>query len=102
MAVTAHDELQPVPWVPLDAVGQTYVDWVVSPDRMPDLINLVHPHPTTWDVILRGIHEATGHTLTTISLDEWLKTLEALSVNATVQDMVNIVRITYSAFFSLY
>jgi hypothetical protein len=80
--------------MPLDAIGQAYVDWVLSRQDLPDLVNVVHPRPTTWDIIYRGIREELGNNLPLIPLKEWLAKLEARLADATPEDLAAIVSTT--------
>ena len=84
--------LQPVAWVPLDAIGKAYLDWVLCKTELPALVNVVHPLPTTWDVILKGLHEELGGTLPIVPIHEWVKKLEERSLNPSSEDLISIVR----------
>lgn len=86
--------VQPVAWVPLDAIGQAYVDWVLSEGELPSLVNVVHPRPTTWEVVLRGVREELGGGVNIVSLGEWVAKLEARAEHASPQDLIDIVRST--------
>jgi hypothetical protein len=77
--------------MPLDAIGQAYVDWVLSEDKLPRLVNVVHPRPTTWDVILRGLREELGGSLSLVPLSQWVKKLEAHSDSPTQEDLTAMV-----------
>ena len=82
---------KPVSWVPLNAIGQVYVDWVMSSQDIPFLVNVVHPHPTTWKTILQGIRAELDSNLDFVPLDKWISKLESHSVRATLQDLTDIV-----------
>ena len=86
---------QPVAWMPLDAIGEAYVDWVLSESALPALVNVVHPIPITWDIILRGICDEIGGNLTIISIQDWVAKLESVSVNPSAQDLLDIVSSHY-------
>lgn len=94
-AVHVLTSLKPVAWMPLDAIGEAYVDWVVSRDDLPPLVNVVHPRPTTWDVILKGLHEELGDGLSMTPLQDWVNKLEERSANPTAQDLQDIVRVYF-------
>lgn len=85
--------VQLVNWVPLDAIGNAYIDWVVSDDEMPVLVNVVHPRPTSWDVVLRGIKEELGGDLPAIALDAWVAKLDVQSAAATAEDLARVVSV---------
>ena len=77
--------------MPLDAIGQLYVDWVLSEDSLPRLVNVVHPRPTTWEVILRGLREELGGDLPIVPITDWVAKLDAHSTNPTKEDLESIV-----------
>lgn len=78
-------------WVPLDAIAEAYIDWVVARNELPPLVNVVHPRPTSWEVILRGLREELGGTLPIVPLPEWAARLEARAASPSAEDLVNIV-----------
>ena len=77
--------------MPLDAIGKAYVDWVSAQDALPPLLNVVHPHPTSWDVIIEGLHEELGDSVSVVPLQDWVKKLEERSAHPTTQDLADIV-----------
>ena len=54
------------------------------------LVNVVHPHPTSWDIILRGFCRELGG-LPLVPFSQWLTKLEERSLKAGEDDMVTIV-----------
>ncbi|KIP12189.1 hypothetical protein PHLGIDRAFT_371020 [Phlebiopsis gigantea 11061_1 CR5-6] len=89
----------PVAWMPLDVIGNAYVDWVLSPQALPSLVNVVHPHPTSWDVILKGLSEELGDAVSVVSFQEWAKKLDERAVNPTAQDISDIPALKLLDFF---
>lgn len=89
---------QTVSWVPLDAIGGAYVDWVVSSEPLPVLVNVVHPHPTLWDVIIRGLREELGD-LPVVPPDVWVSKLETWSESASAEDLSRIPALKILSFF---
>ena len=77
--------------MPLDAIGQAYVDWVLSEADLPKLVNVVHPRPTTWDVVLHGLREELSGDLPLVPLPLWVEKLEAHAAEPTKEDLENIV-----------
>ena len=84
-------------WVPLDAISQAYADWVLSSDELPDFVNVVHPHPIGWDVVIRGFNEELGTSLPIVSLDEWVLKLEQRLHTTTLDQIAEVVSIGKSS-----
>lgn len=80
--------------MPLDAIGEAYIDWVVAQGDLPLLMNVVHPRPTTWDVILRGVREELGGTVPIVPLEEWVAKLKAHAANPSPETLNRIVGIS--------
>lgn len=76
----------------MDAIGRMYIDWLLTDGELPPLVNVVHPRPTTWDVVFRGIQEELGYELPVVPMDIWVEKLEARAVDATAEDIENVVR----------
>lgn len=69
-----------------------YVDWTLSQEPFPSLVNVVHPQPASWEELLKGITAELGNELPMVAFDEWLSQLKSRANNATVQDLMNLVR----------
>ena len=52
----------------------------------------MHPRPTPWAVVLRGVRAELGAPLPLVPLQQWVATLDALAGRATAQDVVSVVR----------
>ena len=87
----ADAALQPVSWVPLDAIGKMYIDLLFRDAQLPQLVNVVHPRPTSWSEILNGLSSELGN-LPIIPLTEWVGRLEARSTHAGAHDIDDVVR----------
>ncbi|GJE88440.1 acetyl-CoA synthetase-like protein [Phanerochaete sordida] len=85
-------------WVPLDAIGEAYVDWVTADGALPAFVNVVHPRPTSWDVVLRGLREELGW-LPVVPLDVWVAKLDAMSGVATADDLARVPALKLLALF---
>lgn len=83
--------LQHVAWVPLDTIGEIYVEWMFSPSALPPLLNLVHPKQTSWDVVIKGIMQGLGKPLPVVPFDKWIRQLGKLSANASKEELSSIV-----------
>ena len=82
---------QPVSWIPLDAIGSMYLDLLTSDETLPSVINVVHPRPTTWKEMLHGIWEELGASLPFVTLEEWVKRLDALPTAVSNEELQKIV-----------
>lgn len=80
--------------MPLDAIGQAYVDWVISNEELPELVNVVHSRPLGWNIIARGVCEELGTVLHVIPLDKWVSRLEECANSATLERITQIVSAT--------
>ncbi|KIP06795.1 hypothetical protein PHLGIDRAFT_118644 [Phlebiopsis gigantea 11061_1 CR5-6] len=89
----------PVAWMPLDAIGRIYSDWVTSNSDFPLLVNVVHPRPTTWDVVFRGICEELGSQLPVVTLNEWVSKLDRAAGYASEQVLISMPAIKILDFF---
>ena len=58
---------------------------------MPDFVNFVHPRPTSWEAVLKGVREALGGDIRIVSLEDWLARLESHAEKATLADLKEIV-----------
>ena len=84
--------LQPVPWVPMDVIGQAYVEWVTTTETLPFLVNVVHPRPTTWEVVLEHVRSTLGSDLQSVRLRDWVQELEERAASASLEELAQIVR----------
>ncbi|GJE98682.1 putative NRPS-like protein biosynthetic cluster [Phanerochaete sordida] len=89
----------PIAWIPLDAVGQAYVDWVLATSELPALVNVTHPRPTSWDVVLRGLRQGLGDSLPIIPVRQWVARLEEHANSPTPEAMAEIPALKLVDFF---
>ena len=73
-----------------------YVDLLVARESLPSMVNVVHPHSTTWEKVLADINEELGGNLPYVSMDEWVKKLEGLETDASSDDLQRIVSVRSS------
>ncbi|KIP12212.1 hypothetical protein PHLGIDRAFT_508051 [Phlebiopsis gigantea 11061_1 CR5-6] len=92
----------PVAWVPLDAVGQAYVDWVCSEDDLPGLVNVVHPRPTDWATVLVGLQKELGDRVPLVPPAQWMDELELRSTRPSPEDVENIPALKLVDFFRAF
>lgn len=79
----------------MDVIGKVYVDLIVTGNELPRLVNLVHPQPAGWEVIMKGIQSVQERDLPSISLERWVKELEGISAGVSSQDIVRVVSPLY-------
>ena len=75
----------------MDAVAATYVDLVLSTSDLPSLVNLVHPISVSWHDMFNAMNKCLRSPLPFISLEEWIKKLEMLSVEAGPEELEKMV-----------
>lgn len=78
----------------MDTTARTIVDVVISQSLLPEVVNIVHPHPVTWNSIFNtvgSIAGANGQAIPVIPFDTWLAKVEARAPNATAKDFEQIV-----------
>lgn len=90
-AIITNWRAQRVAWVPLDLVGNAFADIALSTERLPSLVNLVHPHPTSWDAILHGINAHLGGNLPIVPVEEWIDKIQAIISDSTYELLETIV-----------
>ena len=71
------------------------MDLIHSADRLPSLVNIVHPKPISWMAVFEGVnkHVATKP-LQFISFDEWVGKVEALTHSAKPEDLAQVVSLS--------
>ncbi|CAK5275142.1 unnamed protein product [Mycena citricolor] len=84
-------------WLSPEAVSQAIVDVAVYGGRAPGAMNLVHPRPVAWDVIMTGI--AGDLDLPLITFPEWIERLKKAAVGATAEDFERVPGIKLIEFF---
>ncbi|KAJ6472842.1 putative aminoadipate reductase [Mycena vitilis] len=86
-----------VAWLSPEAVAQTIVDAALSTQKPPFALNLVHPRPVPWDLIMSAM-AADAH-LPLVPLATWLEQVEARSFAPTTADLEKIPAIKLLDFF---
>lgn len=75
----------------MDAVAKLALDLMLSDERLPEVINVVHPRPITWKMTIQCIQTALDSHLPLISLEDWVSRLAEQAVNATPKTLEEIV-----------
>ena len=78
----------------MDTTARTIVDVVISQSPLPEVVNIVHPHPVTWNSVFSTVGSLTGtngQAIPVIPFDTWLAKVEAVSPDATAKDFEQIV-----------
>ncbi|GJF00089.1 acetyl-CoA synthetase-like protein [Phanerochaete sordida] len=89
----------PVDWIPLDAVGEAYIDWALARDELPFVVNVVHPRPTTWEVVLRGLRAELGERFGVVPVQQWLAKLEEHAQDPSAEVLVQMPALKIIGFF---
>lgn len=66
----------------MDTVADAVTDLMLSPDPAPALVNVVHPQPVPWTVVLGAIDHALSAQLPLIPYAQWFAKLEAVAAGA--------------------
>ena len=82
---------QGVSWIPMDAVATAATDFVLSSERLPALVNVVHPRLTPWRTIMEDINTSLGLQLRLVPFDQWLSALNVVAARATAEDTERLV-----------
>ncbi|KAF8215565.1 acetyl-CoA synthetase-like protein [Mycena galopus ATCC 62051] len=69
-----------VAWIPPEAVSRIIVDAVLSTEKLPFAVNLVHPRPVPWDFMMSTM--AATVELPLIPVSDWVRQLEDSSAQA--------------------
>ncbi|KAF7347140.1 Acetyl-CoA synthetase-like protein [Mycena venus] len=86
-----------VAWLHPEAVSHTIVDAALSTEKPPFAINLVHPRPVPWDLIMSAM--ASTVQLPLIPFADWVQQLQARSARATAEDIERIPGLKLLDFF---
>ena len=83
----------------MDAVAVTVAELVLAQERLPPLVNVVHPHAGTWhDVFANigdGLRDAGARHLALVPLAQWLQSLEGSASGDAAKDVERIVSNRY-------
>ncbi|KAJ7625698.1 putative aminoadipate reductase, partial [Roridomyces roridus] len=77
-----------VAWLPAEAVSGAIVDAALATAIPPFAINLVHPRPVPWDLVMSSMAESAKIPLKPFA--EWVKDIRDRAPNATAEDLENI------------
>ncbi|KAJ7488848.1 putative aminoadipate reductase [Mycena latifolia] len=87
-----------IAWISPEAVAHTIVDAALCGYRLPFAINLVHPRPVSWDMIISSMARIANRKL--IPFADWVHQLEIRSARAMPEDIKNIPGIKLLDFFT--
>ncbi|EKM52305.1 uncharacterized protein PHACADRAFT_260612 [Phanerochaete carnosa HHB-10118-sp] len=77
-----------VSWIPVDVVIASLIDLVTSDRPLPELVNIVHPHPTEWHVVFECINGRLGQQpLRMVPFKDWLHAVEAVAAAERPEDL---------------
>ncbi|KAJ3842699.1 putative aminoadipate reductase [Lentinula raphanica] len=73
-------------WIPMDAVAESILSVAFYEQRPPIAINLVHPHPVTWESIMEAMRQSLislkglkSDALRLVTFQEWYATLREVA-----------------------
>lgn len=69
-----------------------YAAWVTARGPLPRLVNVVHPRPTTWDAVLRGVMAGLAALLPVVPAAAWVQRLDALAASGDAGAVARVVR----------
>ena len=76
----------------MDAVATAATELILSSQRLPPLLNVVHPRPITWKGVFESINSSIGgQPLKMVPLIEWLETLESTARDGGSEDLQRLV-----------
>lgn len=82
---------QAVAWIPMDVVASTVNDLIHSTDNTAQLLNVVHPRPTSWNDIFTSVNTELATQLPFVPYAQWLDKLSALASDASIEQMKEVV-----------
>ncbi|THG96088.1 hypothetical protein EW026_g5678 [Hermanssonia centrifuga] len=88
-----------VSWIPMDAVADTVLDLIVSPNDPSLVLNVVHPRPSPWNDVIKAINEELRQRLPLVPYAQWIGKLEVLSADPDPQQLENIPALKLLEFF---
>ena len=86
----------------MDAVSDCITELVFQNERLPSVLNIVHPRPTEWNTIIKLIGDALflqkklDSPLALVSFQEWFFILEAHAQSSNPADEARIVCVLFS------
>ncbi len=84
----------------MDAVADTVLDLIVSPNDPSLVLNVVHPRPSPWNDVIKAINEELRQRLPLVPYAQWIGKLEVLSADPDPQQLENIVSVLQDILFA--
>ncbi|KAJ6457255.1 putative aminoadipate reductase [Mycena sanguinolenta] len=75
-------------WLPPAAISRAIVDVALKPEMPPFAVNLVHPRPIPWDLVMSTM--ASTAQLPLIPFTDWVQQLQDRSSGATAEDIADL------------
>ena len=88
----------------MDAVSDCITELAFQNQRLPSVLNIVHPRPTEWNTVIKLIGDALvlqkklDSPLALVSFQEWFSLLEAHAQSANAEE-VRIVCVFFPVYF---
>ncbi|KAJ6457360.1 putative aminoadipate reductase [Mycena sanguinolenta] len=77
-----------VAWLPPAAISRAIVDVALKPEKPPFAINLVHPRPIPWNLVMSTM--ANTAQLPLIPFTDWVQQLQDRSLGATAEEIADL------------
>ena len=72
----------------MDALASIVVDLVLSDDKLPLTLNVVHPNRARWEDVFNGVNAAARVNLPFIPYKQWLARLEEFATQENSQQLL--------------
>ena len=88
---------KPVSWMPVEVVAMTFVDLIFAAGQLPQLINVVHPHPVAWKHIVNWLFSSLDKHYRLVSASEWVLQLADLADGTQDPDLTSVVSSSFTS-----
>ena len=83
--------IQVVSWIPMDTVANAVKELVLSEQRPPKLVNVVHPHPVPFRTVIDGFQASLGQSIKIVAFEEWISVVEDIAEQGKAEDLDRVV-----------
>lgn len=75
----------------MDAVANVVKDLVLSEQRPPKLVNVVHPHPVPFRTVIEGFKASLGQSIKIVAFNQWIHEVEGIAERGKAEDLDRVV-----------